>query len=102
MLAIIPAWATKTLKMKDGEMFIEKRTLNALQAIDPLFSRASRLTGSGGQESAHTIEAIQRTMGVPTRNITPKQMENAARGERFDEADRRAVDQAMERALRGN
>ena len=102
MLAIIPAWATKTLKMKDGEMFIEKRTLNALQAIDPLFSRASRLTGSGGQESARTIEAIQRTMGVPTRNITPKQMENAARGERFDEADRRAVDQAMERALRGN
>lgn len=102
MLAVLPAWATKTLKMKDGEMFIEKRTLNALQAVDPLFSRASRLTGAGGQEKSRVIETIMRTGGLPVRNITPKQMENAARGARFDEADRRAVERAMERAVQGN
>ena len=88
---------TGNVEVRDGRWSIKTKALNALQSIDPLQARASRLTGSGGQESERTLEAIARTLGFPTRNITDKQMRSAAIGASFDEADLRA----MERALRG-
>ena len=100
MLAVLPAWATGTLKQKDGQMFIEKRTLNALQALDPTFSRAGRLSGSTGKEPERVAESWLRLFGAPVRNITEKQMRNATLSREFDESDELAVQRAMERALR--
>ena len=93
-IALLP---TGNVKVRNGRWSIKTKALNALQSIDPLQARASRLTGSGGQESERTWEAIARTAGFPFRNITDKQMRSAAIGRSFDEADMRA----MERELRG-
>ena len=93
---MLPLLPTGQVKYKDGNFFIKTEALNALQAIDPTLSRVSRMSGSGGREKERTIESWLRYFGLPVRNITEKQMTNAAKSRSFDEADMRAMERSLQ------
>ncbi len=77
--------------------YVEDRFTNAFQAIDPVTSRASRMSGGEGRERERIIETWLRFLGMPVRNITDEQIRNARRSERFDELDARALERALGR-----
>ena len=93
---MLPLLPTSQVKYKDGNFFIKTEALNALQAIDPTLSRVNRMSGSGGREKERTIESWLRYFGLPVRNITEKQMTNAAKSRSFDEADMRAMERSLQ------
>lgn len=95
-LMMLPLLPTSQVKYKDGNFFIKTEALNALQAIDPTLSRVNRMSGSGGREKERTIESWLRYFGLPVRNITEKQMTNAAKSRSFDEADMRAMERSLQ------
>jgi hypothetical protein len=96
VLMMLPLLPTSKVKYKDGNFFIKTEALNALQAIDPTLSRINRMSGSGGREKERTIESWLRYFGLPVRNITEKQMTNAAKSRSFDEADMRAMERSLQ------
>lgn len=95
-IQMLPLLPTSQVKYKDGNFFIKTEALNALQAIDPTLSRVNRMSGSGGREKERTIESWLRYFGLPVRNITEKQMTNAAKSRSFDEADMRAMERSLQ------
>jgi hypothetical protein len=95
-IQMLPLLPTSQVKYKDGNFFIKTEALNALQAIDPTLSRVNRMSGSGGREKERTIESWLRYFGLPVRNITEKQMTNAAKSRSFDDADMRAMERSLQ------
>ena len=95
-IQMLPLLPTSKVKYKDGNFFIKTEALNALQAIDPTLSRASRMSGSGGRERERTIESWLRYFGLPVRNITEKQMRSAEIGRSFDESGEAAMERSLQ------
>jgi hypothetical protein len=95
LLAILPATLTGSVKQKDGEFFIQTKTMNALEAMIPDLSRANRMTGVGGREPERVRESWARWLGMPVRSITQKQIDNAKRQMDFDGGSSDRMEQAM-------
>lgn len=95
ILAILPATLTGSVKQKDGEFFIQTKTMNALEAMIPDLSRANRMAGVGGRESQRVKESWARYLGLPVRSITQKQIDNAKRQMDFEGNSSDRMEQAM-------
>ena len=81
--------ARATGNWKNGK--VDPRMMNALSSVNPLVSRAERLTPqiTGGDEEAmrRQPEAIARFLGLPVRTLTPKQQDNEALRRYYDQLD---------------
>ena len=99
-LAVLPGALTGNVKMVDGELFVKTEVVNAVEAMDPNFARASRLTGAGGQEASRIPEGWARWFGAPVRNITERQLASAETGRYYDEMDDRRIQQTLEQQAR--
>lgn len=94
--ALPAAWALGTLEGGDGQPYgIPESLVNALNAVNPVGSRIDRIAGGGGTTEGRGWETLARFMGLPVRTITDRQLDNAALSRRFDEADQRALERAL-------
>ena len=72
--ALLAAAATGTWAHGDDGLFIQDRTVNLVDSMNPLGGQLSRLTNT---EDDRHAERVARYLGLPVRTITEQQMDSA-------------------------
>ena len=89
-----------------GERFTQERLINLIRALVPVYDRGVRLTpggvtgGTSEDAQARQMESRLRFFGAPVRQLSPQQQQATQRGQQFEDADQRRVQNAMIRMLR--
>jgi hypothetical protein len=89
---VLPAaWAAEKLEYRNGTWWVDEGLYNSMSAVNPVLSRADRLS-DGGERG---WEGYARAVGLPVRTVTQQQIDSQQWSNYYDDLERQRVEAVL-------